>query len=405
MVFMEEMCVRCQGRGFCGKPCRILARFNFLGKRKLHFSGSSPPEIFIGRHNYPEINTGILSPQEYGDTEELSMPELWHEKNFSIEKIMESRGRMIYARFKSKVSDARKPNKLMQVMQELALSSKAVSAEFFLKKIPAISIDFSRETAVIGNPAPLKSARLEENPRIEKKADYLFNDTDAKAKNALIELYQAKIQTSNIIKMLSAGLLGQGAKRKLVPTRWAITATDDTLSKFLLERIKRYPEISQFLLFSSEYLGNHYEFLLLPDKFSFEVLEAKMTGSVWNPSGNLHVAQDFENFFGRKDYASNVTGAYYANRLALCELLERMKKQSGCLVMRECRPEYYAPCGVGILREASRAAFRNKPETFSSVQEALNSAGKRMRLPTEVFTEKSRLLKEFGKQIRLGRWL
>ncbi|MEM4230753.1 MAG: hypothetical protein QXF25_02670, partial [Candidatus Pacearchaeota archaeon] len=254
--------------------------------------------------------------------------------------------------------------------------------------------------------APLKKIRLESNPKVEKKVDYLVNDTDVKAEVAIQELYNSNIQISNIIKVLSAGLLGLGFNRKLVPTRWAITATDDTISKILLDKIRLFPEISEFLLFNSDYLGNHYEFLLLPDKFSFEVLEAKMPGSVWNPNlhAKLYIAQDYENFGGRKEYASNVTGAYYANRLALAEYLNKIKKQAACLVMRECRPEYYAPCGVGILREASRSAFSKKPEKFQTIQQAFQAAQTRMRLPISLFQEKSWLIKEFGKQTRLNKW-
>jgi hypothetical protein len=397
---MQELCVRCQGKGLCGKSCPILKKFSSFNF-KSHFSGSSPPEIFVGRHNYPYVNAGILSPEELGETEHFGMPELWHKKNFSIDKIISLRSRMVYARFKSKVKGK---NKFSSVMQEVAMSSRHVDAEIFLKKAPKPKASFESEMPIIGNPAPLQSIRLESNPKIEKKVDYLVADTDVKAQTAIQELYQSNIEISNIIKVLSAGLLGLGINRKLVPTRWAITATDDTISKILLDKIRFFPEISEFLLFNSEYLGNHYEFLLMPDKFAFEVLEAKMTGSVWNPQGPLYLAQDYESFEGRKNYADNVTGAYYANRLALVEYLDKIRHQASCLVMRECRPEYFAPCGVGILREASRAAFSKAPEKFATMQEALESAGKRMRLPTQIFQNKSWLLKEFGKQTRLNKW-
>jgi len=397
---MQELCVKCQGKGLCGKACPILKKFSSFNF-KSHFSGSSPPEIFVGRHNYPYVNAGILSPAELGDTEQFGMPELWHKNKLSIEQIISLRSKMIYGRFKSRIKGK---NKFSGIMQEVAMASRHVDAEITLKKAPKPQAKFESEMPIIGNPAPLQSIRLESNPKIKKKVDYLVNDTNVKAQTAIQELYNSNIQVSNIIKVLSAGLLGQGFNRKLVPTKWAITATDDTISKILLDKIRFFPEISEFLLFSSDYLGNHYEFLLLPDKFSFEVLEAKMTGSVWNPSGSLYIAQDYEGFFGRKDYADNVTGAYYANRLALVEYLDKIKRQASCLVMRECRPEYYAPCGVGILREASRAAFSKKPEKFPTIQQALQSAQTRMRLPTQIFQEKSWLLKEFGKQTRLNKW-
>ncbi len=404
-LFDSELCSRCKGRGYCGKPCPILAKFKFLGKTKTHFSGSSPPEIFVGRFNYPNINTGILSPQQHGDTESYSLPELWHSKNFSIEKILSLRSELIYARAKSKVKDARKSSRFLQLMQEISMASKHIDTEIFLKKPPRYNINPDKHVPIIGNPAPVKKIRLEENPFIPRKVEYIVGDTDAKAVVAISELYKSNIRVSNIIKVLSAGLLGQKTKRKLVPTRWAITATDDTLSKILLKKIRLYQEISEILLFHSEYVGNHYEFLLLPEKFSFEVIEAKMSGSVWNPfSKEVAIMQDYESFQGRKTYASEVTGAYYANRLALCEYLEAKKRQASCLVMRECRKEYYAPLGVGILREVSREAFKNKPEKFSTIKEALDAAQKRLKLPISIFKNKSWLLREYGKQTRLNKF-
>jgi len=404
--FDSKLCIKCKGRGYCGKPCPILSKISeFLPKAKTHFSGSSPPEIFVGRHNYPFVNTGILSPTEYGKTEELSMPEIWHEKKFSINDILKLRGKLIYARFKSNIKDARKQGKMLQLMQEISLADKKVDTEIFLKKPPKLNFDLNKESPIIGNPAPLKYARLEENPHVPKKTEYLANDTHVKANIAIKELYESKIQVSNIIKVLSAGLLGKKISRKLVPTRWAITATDDTISKLLLDKIRYYQETSEILLFHGDYVGNHYEFLLLPDKFAFDVIEAYMSGSIWNQfSPKVNLSQDYETFKGRKTYAGNVTGAYYTARLAVCEYLEKIKKQASCLVMREERPEYNAPLGVGILRELGREAFKRKPEKFSTIQQALETAQTRLRLPVSVFKNKSWLLKEYGKQKRLSSW-
>ena len=405
--YSSELCARCKGKGLCGKPCKILGKIsNLLPKTKLQFSGSSPPEIFVGRVGYPEINTGILAPQEYGNNEIMSLPELWHSNNLSIDQVLAMRSQMIYSRFKSNIKDARKSGRFLGIMQEISMSNKSVSTEFILKKPAKPRIMFDTHTPLIGNPAPLQNVRLEENPHIEQKVDYIVSDTDNKASNSIIELYSGKIETSNIIKILSAGLLGLKSKRKLVPTRWAITATDDIISKFMLGRIRFYQEISEILVFTSEYVGNHYEFLLLPDKFSFEVIEAKIPGSVWNPfSQNNLFMQDYEQFNGRKTYASNVTGAYYSNRLALTEYLTSIKRQASCLVLREARPEYYAPLGVGILREASRAAFQSQPEKHETLESAFNSMQQRMKLPINLFRDKSELLKNYKKQTRLSTWL
>jgi len=95
----------------------------------------------------------------------------------------------------------------------------------------------------------------------------------------------------------------------------------------------------------------------------------------------------------------------YSCRLALCEYLELIKRQATALFIREVRPEYYAPLGVGILRETTRAAFKQKPEKFQTIKEALKHAQTRLKLPTESFINNSTILKEYGKQTRLSQWI
>ncbi len=408
-LFNTELCAKCRGKGLCGKPCLIYSKIkNYIPKTKTHFSGLSPPEIFVGRFNYPNINAGILSPDlESENTDEFSMPEIWHEKKFSIEQILTNRGKLIYGKFKTEIKKANistGKNFLIKVMQEISLAYKPVSTEFFLRKPPKQTFEINKHMPIIGNPAPLQYARLEENPKVKPKVDYLVSDIDCKSVDSIRELFSSQIPISNISKILSAGLLGLKSQRRLVPTRWSITAVDDTISKQLLKKIRYYPEINEILLFNSKYNGNHYEILLLPDKFSFEVIEAEMHGSLWNETGHASIMKDYELFHGRTDYASDVTGAYYANRLALCEYLEKIKKQATAIFMREVTPEYYAPLGVGILREITREAFKHEPEKFSTINDALLSAQKRLILPVSTWTTDSVLLKEFGKQTKLNKW-
>ena len=372
--------------------CRICGKSNcekhkfFLGKtiNLKEFSGSSPPEIFVGRWNYPNVYTGILSPTEYGDTQILSSSELWHKNKVPIYRIMQFRNQLIYGRTQNNIKKLQ--TKFLSVMKEVAMTNKSIATEFKLKK--PISQNKERESRVplIANAAPVESVRLEENPKIDRKIDYLVNDTDVKSSVAMQELHKSRIETSSIIKILSAGLLGLKKNRKLVPTRWSITAVDSTLSENKLEKIKDFPEINEYLVFYDEYLGNHYEILLMPRNWSFEVIEISLK--------NFSVWQDYESVFKRKKYADSVTGAYYANRLAVTEYLEKIKRQASVLVIREIRPEYYAPCGVGILRETTRSAFSKEHNKFSSLKEALADIQTRLKSSINRFLEKSQLIKE-----------
>jgi DNA repair protein NreA len=360
------------------------------------FSGSTPPEIFVGKWNYPNVYTGILSPQEYGNNQIMSSPELWHKNKLPISKIMSFRNQLIYGRTQSYIK--RLETKFLSVVKEIAMTHKSTATEFKLKKPIKPNKETETRSAIIPKAAQVDKIRLEENTKIKKKVDYLVNDTEVKSAIAIQELSKSKIETSSIIKILSAGLLGLKKNRRLVPTRWSITAVDDTLSKENLKSIRYFPTINEVQLFHAEYVGNHYEFLLLPDKYSFEVIEASWTNG-------LKFWQDYETFFPRKKYADNVTGGYYAVRLPLTEHLIRIKRQAQCLVMRESRPEYYAPLGVGILRQIAREAFTKKPEKFSSVSEALAKAQTRLQLPMNNFTSRSWLLENYGKQKRIMEFL
>jgi DNA repair protein NreA len=366
-----------------------------------HFSGSSPPEVFVGRWNYPNVYSGILSPKEHGDTRIFSSPELWHKNSLPISQILKYRNQIIYARTPSNIKKLQ--TRFLSVMKEIAMTHKSTATYFALKK--PVSRNLERETRVpiIPRAAPLESARLEENAPVKPKIDYLVNDTEVKSAVAIQELHKAKTDTSTIIKILSSGLLGLKKNRRLVPTRWSITAVDDTISKEKLKPILYFPEISEFLVFNANYVGNHYSFLLLPAKYSFEVIEISLSSQPIR--ANITAWQDYEGFFPRKKYADSVTGAYYANRLALTEYLEKIKRQASCLVIREIRPQYYAPLGVGILREISREAFSKKPEKFQTLQSALESIQSKLRQSITNYIIRSKLLQGFGKQKRINDFL
>ena len=303
----------CKTRSFAKREsadgvCRICGSWNckkhslLLGKAVSidHFSGSSPPEIFVGRYGYPQVNTGILSPTEYGQTEILSSPEIWHEKKLPINSVLQLRKQLIYGRFQSNIKiPLNEKNKFLPVMQEVAMTHKSISTEFTLKKPISAHKEQDSRVPLINNATPISSVVLQENAQVKPKIDYLVNDTDVKSKVAMLELEKSGISNSSIIKILSAGLLGLKKNRTLVPTRWSITAVDDTLSKNKLEKIRFNKQISDFQVFTAEYVGNHYEFLLLPSQWSFEVIEISLKSQeAWH---------DYESFFPRKGYADSVT--------------------------------------------------------------------------------------------------
>lgn len=358
------------------------------------FTGTSPPSVFVGRYSYPKVFVGVLSPpQQFESTEILDSPEGWYKERASIEKILGYRGQMVYSRFQT-ASVKANPGKLEEVVQEVSMAKKSADVEINLRSNPRFSFDFDYRSSPVGSPATALNMKLTSNPSVEHKVDYVVSDTDLRATGAVLKLYNSGLQISRLQKIFSAGLLGVPFQRKLVPTRWSVTAVDDIIGKSLVKEIRHMPEINEHLLFHNEYLGNHYEILMIPNEYQFELVE------VWNSMGWSSVGVDYEPHRGIKGYADNTHGAFYAGRLAIAEHLHKMKRQASVLIVREILPSYDVPLGIWQMRETVRGAFEREPEKFSSLQDALLRISKRITVGLK-WKLKSLLLKNLREQKKL----
>ena len=358
------------------------------------FSGSSPPAVFVGRAFYPKVYVGILAPPHQTSTDILDSPEKWYEQKASIEQILNYRSQLIYSRFKT--STVKRPSgKFIDITQELSMAKKPTGVEIRLRKSPRFTFSFDGWSQPIGNPAPLDNVILTENPSVERKVDYIISDTDLKAERGVLELYQHEIPVSRIQKIFSVGLLGLKTQRKFVPTRWGITAVDDTIGKILIERIKDYQQSNEVFLFQNDYLANHFEILMIPENYQFEFIES------WDLDKPFPtISADYESYFGRKTYATNTHGGYYAARIAALEYLNKIKRQATILIVREIRPDYYADVGVWKVRETVRDAFNKPFEKFDTVSHAIKRICERMKIGNK-WMDKSNLLKNLKEQRKL----
>ncbi len=364
---MNIQCLKCKGRGFCGRSfCPILAKSDALFKikndfTKQNFAGSSPTP-FIGHHGYPYLNVGILSTGETKkDAWEYDAPKYWANKNYKIKKIINFRSSLVNSRFKAHAHDK---NKFLDISKEVGMASSPVNLEVNLKQKPQFRLKTNADVLPTGPKGKLKKVRITSNPSIPKKVEKVYYDTDFKANDALIYLYKNKFDEKDLTKLLSIGTLGLKKKRKLVPTRWSITATDDNIAKYIREEIRDYNEIDHYAYFGS-YLGNYYLILCFPGPWSYELFETYLPNSSWNKTQKISFMTDYENHYGRKTYAENCGGGYYAARLPILEKLNKIKRKGTILALRFITGEYAVPLGVWVCREATRKALSSKPIEFS----------------------------------------
>ena len=200
-----------------------------------------------------------------------------------IGEIIAARSALVRSESKIVIKEAEAPGRLLEAMQQIALSSAPVGTEVSFYRPPQGRLQFDGVLSPSGPSGEMKGMQITTNPLIPRKVDQMVEDRDAAAAAAVGELYTCGIGTDHISRMLSLGLLGK--RRKLVPTRWSITASDDMIGKLLKETVLDQPQVNDYYLFSGEDLGNHFEILLLPRPFSFELVEIWMARSVWAEEG------------------------------------------------------------------------------------------------------------------------
>jgi hypothetical protein len=397
-----SLCARCKGRMWCGKDrCPLLVKFYAQTKAKplidsTHLEGSSPPSVFIGRFSYPKVYIGPMLPPEYGDTSLMDTPELW--AGMSIDQIVDFRFRLVRGKFLNPIKNF--DGKIIEQTREIALAEKSLDAEVQFKKKPQGRLVMNDEIQPFGPSAQLAKLNVG-NVKYDKDIEKAFYDTDLKAREAVIGLHETGVLVSKIQKAFSVGAFGVGKNRKFVPTRWSITAVDDTLGKNLIQYTRDFPIMNEFRIYEHVQLDNRWLILMIPREWCYELIEAWYPNTIWNPAGrNIEIFSDHEFYDGRTTYA-DIGGCYYAARLATNELLNREKRQAGVVIMREAHPGYIMPVGVWNVREAVRQAVKNQPRKFATLQEALDFVGKKMDIPVSKWIEKSSILKDTMRQRKL----
>ena len=367
----------------------------------------SPPSVFIGsRLKYPLMNVGILSPLDKDDNAWVyDDAKFWAENDFEIGDVVKLRENLLNSRFKKKATDARQSHKFLDISKEIAVALKPVDVEIQLKKV--VNPGRVKDKVVVGQgmAAPLKKARITSNVRVHRKVDKVMND-ELKATEGISYLYKSHFDEYALSKILSVGALGLKKNKRLVPTRWSITATDDTIGKQLIEYIKDYKWIEDYELFFGEYLGNQYIVMLFPNVWSYELFELYSPGSSWNPSKEMKASTDLEWFDGRKTYASATAGGYYATRLPILEYLNSIKRQASVLVVRIETPSYWAGLGVWVVRESVRKAMAKVGMKFDSREDLIEGAKRisdiKYNYDNSDILKRSRLLEDLGTQKRLN---
>ncbi|MFB6254130.1 MAG: hypothetical protein ABEI06_05945 [Halobacteriaceae archaeon] len=367
---------------------------------------SKAPSVFVGRSNYPNISSGILAPvKDQDQADEYATSGEWYDRNLGIESILKYRTGLINSRQYRDINVNDIWEGFLGTQREIAIADKPVDVEIGLANTPEFDVSVDDITTPTGPNAEAENATLRENPHVPPAIEKTLEDDEWQAEGAINYLYRRGYDVYQINNILSVGALGKAENRKLVPTRWSITAVDDTIGKFLRGRVQSNQSIGTPTVWMNEYLGNRYWIIITPGKWEFELVEMKSPGSIWNPdpNGETWLASAHEGYTGRSGYVDETAGAYYAARLAVLEYLTDSNRQGKCLVLREVSDEYWAPVGVWQIRESIRNAFDREAATAETLNKAVQRISKELPMSYEALKQKSNLVS--GVQTELEQFL
>ena len=361
-------------------------------------AGATPPSVFIGRYGYPKVKVGPMVPPLHGDTTIFDKPEMWLGK--SLEDIVNYRLSLV--RGVTDVNVHVTAGRYIESLQELAMAAKSAESEVLFEKRPIADIEREKdlgESAPFGPVAPLKSFKTA-SLSIDKRLEKVYYDKDLHAAEAVVDLYKEEVEVSRIHRVLSVGMLGLQKNRRLVPTRWSISATDDIISVSLIKSIVSNAQIDFFEVYKYSHLGNYYSVLLIPDNvWSFEMKE------IWfDNNGNLGMGLDFEDARGLDHYPF-IAGAYFAARLGIAEHLSKRRRKAASLILREIHSDYVMPVGVWQVREGIREALKTEKRQFESFEKALSFACMNLSASKVEWIKGSRIFEHKKKQLRMTDFL
>ena len=404
---MFPECIDCRGtKGLCGiSPCPLLAEVRLRlptndSESLSELVGPSPPSMFVGRYGYPDVRAGPSATWmvEESDSQQLVSGDPADLFGRPLEEVAARHANLITGGRVMRVRSAQSPDQMLETTQEIAMADRSVDIEMSFARPIMVggSPTFDSMSTPLGPSGEVLRAEVVGHASVPRKVDSISDEEDLLAADAMEELTQASVGEAQISRLLSAGLLGRAGNRKLVPTRWGITATDDMLSKQLWDKVRHYPSLDKVQVYEATYLDNRFHVILAPGLWAYHMLEAWTRGSVWTGTGK--VLGDWEDLEPRKEYAHCITGAYYSARLGVLEYMDSIRRSGACMVWRDIGPGYWAPVGVWLIRETVRKAMSGSLKEFDTLEQAIEYVAPRVSAPDDL--RNSWFVKR-GRQMRL----
>ncbi len=300
----------------------------------------------VGEKNYPQLKVYNVSNEDK------------HSSFFNTNKIVKQNySDIVKLKAKNILGNTnniyvKKTNtKVLEEIQDVYKARNAVEfTSNFDKELKFNKPVLNKLSGVLGTKNELLNIILNENASTSKQIEK-YTQTDIKSKEAIISLYEKGTNEAQIINLLALGNFGIQLNKKIVPSRWAITAYDKTIENYLYKKILDYKLIQDYEIYFHSDKGNSFLIILSPDNYSSEFVEFMNNG--WSASDYVSIDNKL------KKVEPDTAGGFYATKLAINEYLDNRKRQCQYIGIRLIE-DYDVPLGVVFVRESVRQAMKNR---------------------------------------------
>src|SRR5512136_1984698 len=136
--------------------------------------GSSPPSVFIGSWNYPQVYAGPMIAPIHGDTRIMDRPESWIPERKTQEEIIRYRLNLVRGKQRVKVTNLQ--DRFIGKLRDIALSSSSLESQAEFQHAPK-GASFSYEHTSFGPSAALERLEIG-NSRWEQHLEKAYYDDD-----------------------------------------------------------------------------------------------------------------------------------------------------------------------------------------------------------------------------------
>lgn len=352
--------------------------------------GSAP---IVGEKNYPFLATHNISNVD----KKTSFFETGKLVKKTYDEILPLKAKSILG--STQKNYIKKPKtRIVEELRDIYKSKSAIEMQsVFEKELTFNKILTSKVAGIMGSQNELTKLEAQENTSTSNKIEK-FTQNDIKAKEAIISLYEKGVNEHQIINLLALGSFGIELNRKLVPTKWAISAFDQTIDNYLHKKILTYKLINEYEIYHDYDKGNDFIIILMPNTYAAEIVETWDLGTSeientsqfvpkldsafgvvnqdtsikidkWNTGKRIIIEQDYvgiNNKLSTKE--PHCAGGYWATKSPISRLLDKRQRQASYISIRFI-DNYDIPLGVVFVRECARKALKKPIFTANSQKE------------------------------------